>query len=177
MAAFRAGTIRTSPFGIGTRRQLRLSRAVSLGPSGQAELLFPLHQEVLAGDPRTGVHIRIEHPNDPVSINNAGSQVHDGGYTTESGRDFEIEVPVLNDSGLSRQIDLIILSTDLLVTVTPSSHFFAPFQQISATVRIRVPSFLSGSSSNVIERAVTIIGQVSGGPMIGGVTRLLRIDS
>lgn len=167
----------TSPFGIGTRRQLRLTRIVSLGPSQQVGLLFPLHQEVLSGDPRTGVHVVIEHPTDERSINDAGSQVHDGGYTTESGRSFDVGIPVLNDSAVTRQLHLSVLPTDLLATVTPSSHNFAPFEQIVATLHIEVPAFLSGSPGNEIAREATVIARVAGGEVIGGATRLLRIDS
>jgi hypothetical protein len=167
----------TSPFGIGTRRELRLTRVVGLGPTQQVDLLFPLHQEVLAGDPRTGVHIVIEHATDQVTINNAGSQVHDGGYTTESGRSFDVRVPVLNDSAMSRQILLTVLPTDLLATVTPASRMFGAFEQVLANVRIEVPAALSGSPANEIARAVTVIARTVGGEVIGGATRLLRIDS
>lgn len=166
----------TSPFGIGTRRQLRLTRVVSVGAGQQLDLLFPLHQEVLAGDPRTGVHIAIEHSTDRNQINNAGSQVHDGGYTTESGRTFNVAIPVLNDSGVSRQIDLSVLPTDLVATVTPATHVFGAFEQLIATLHIQVPGFLSGSPANEILRGVSVIGR-TGGQVIGGVTRLLRIDS
>jgi hypothetical protein len=166
----------TSPFGIGTRRQLRLTRVVSVGASQQVDLLFPLHQEVLAGDPRTGVHIAIEHATDRNQINNGGSQVHEGAYTTESGRSFNTAIPVLNDSGVSRQIDLSVLPTDLVATVTPASHVFGPFEQLVANLHVDVPGFLSGSPSNEIARAVTVVGR-AGGQVIGGATRLLRIDN
>jgi len=166
----------TSPFGIGTRRQLRLTRVVNVGPAQQVALLFPLHQEVLAGDPRTGVHIVIEHPTDRDGINNAGSQVHDGGYTTESGRTFNVSIPVLNDSGVIRQIDLAVLPTDLVATITPASRVFGPFEQVIATLHIEVPAFLIGSPANEIARAVTVLARAAG-EMIGGATRLLRIDN
>jgi hypothetical protein len=167
----------TSPFGIGTRRQLRLTRVVSLGPGLQTTLLFPLSQELLGGDPRVGVHIVIEHPTDSRSINNAGSQVHDGGYTTESGRQFTVGIPVLNDTGVSRQLQLSVLPTDLLATITPSVHAFAAFEQIVANLRIEVPAFLVGSPANEIARAVTVVAREAGGAVVGGATRLLRINS
>jgi hypothetical protein len=166
----------TAPFGIGTRRQLRLTRVISLAASQQVDLLFPLHQEVLAGDPRTGVHIVIEHATDENQINNSGSQVHDGAYTTESGRSFNVAIPILNDSGVSRQIDLSVMPTDLVATVNPASRVFSPFEQIVSTLHVEVPGFLSGSPGNEIARAVTVVGR-TGGQVIGGATRLLRIDS
>jgi len=167
----------TSPFGIGTRRQLRLTRVVSLGPGEQTTLLFPLSQEVLSGDPRTGVHIVIEHPTDRNTINNAGSQVHDGGYTSESGRIVDVQIPILNDSGLTRDIQLSVLPTDLLATVTPSTRQFAPFEQIIATLHIGVPGFLVGTPGSEIARSATVIARTGSGEVIGGATRLLRINS
>jgi hypothetical protein len=166
----------TSPFGIGAPRQLRLTRVVSVAPAQQVDLLFPLYQEMLAGDPRSGVHIVIEHPTDRNGINNAGSQVHDGGYTSESGRTFNVTIPVLNDSGVSRQIDLAVLPTDLVATIAPESRMFGPFEQVSAVLHIEVPGLLSGSPDNEIARAVTVLATANG-EVIGGVTRLLRIDS
>lgn len=166
----------TSPFGIGTRRELQLTRVVSIGAGQPSQLLFPLHQAILAGDPRVGVHIVIEHPTDTQTVNNAGSQVHDGGYTTESGRVFDVAIPVVNDSNQARTIDLVVLPTDLLATMTPTSRSFAPFEQVVAKLHIEVPGFLVGAPGNEIARAVTVLGR-SAGDVIGGVTRLLRIDS
>jgi hypothetical protein len=167
----------TSPFGIGTRRTLRLTRVVSLAPSSEVDLVFPLTQELLSGDPRTGVHIVIEHPTDERPINNAGSQVHDGGFTTESGRSFSVAVPVVNDTGVSRRIDLAVLPTDLVASVAPLSHVFGPYEQIVATLAITVPPFIVGSPAIEISRAVTVIGRMPGGELVGGATRLLRINS
>lgn len=166
----------TSPYGIGTRRTLRLTRVVSIAPATEVELAFPLTQELLSGDPRTGVHIVIEHPTDERLINNAGSQVHDGAYTTESGRSFSAAIPVLNDSGVTRRIDLAVLPTDLLASVTPLSHVFGPYEQIVATLAISVPAFLVGSPAHEIARGVTVVGR-SNGDLLGGATRLLRINS
>ena len=42
----------TSPFGIGTSQQLRLSKSVNIAPGSEIELVFPLDQETLKGDPR-----------------------------------------------------------------------------------------------------------------------------
>jgi hypothetical protein len=167
----------TSPFGIGTRPTLRLTRVVSLGPNAQVDLAFPLTQELLTGDPRTGVHIVIEHPTDERLINNSGSQVHDGGYTSESGRSFSVAIPVLNDTGLTRRIDLAVLPTDLVANVAPLSHVFAPGEQIVATLSIDVPPFLVGSAAVEIPRGVTVIGRTPAGELVGGVTRLLRINT
>lgn len=166
----------TSPFGIGTRRVLQLTRVISIGAGQQSQLLFPLHQAILAGDPRVGVHIVIEHPTDRQTANNMGSQVHDGGYTTESGRVFDVAIPLVNDSNLTRTIDLVVLPTDLLATVTPTSRSFAPFEQVVARLHVEVPGFLVGTPGNELARAVTVVAR-SAGDVIGGATRLLRIDN
>lgn len=166
-----------APFGIGTRREHKLTKVISLPPMGETELLFPLDQDTLGGDPRVGLHIVLEHPHDPNAINNVGAQVHDGGYTTESGRNFTVDIPVFNDSHFSREIVLSLMPTDLIASVTPSSRVFAPFEQFIAQLHIQVPGLLVGTADNVISRAVTVVGRLSSGELIGGATRLLRIDN
>ena len=165
-----------SPFGIGTPKELKLTKKVNVPASAEIELQFPLDSETLNGDQRVGVHIDIEHPHDEYLINNMGSQVHDGSYTSEVGRTHSIQIPVVNNSGLSRTIQLSVLPTDIIATISPSSHHLAPHEQIIATLSMEVPGFLSGAADSVINRSVTVIGRV-GGELIGGVTKLLRIDN
>ena len=166
-----------APFGIGTRKELKLTKVVNIAAGAEVELNFPLDQATLQGDPRVGVHILIEHPKDPNAINNTGEQIHDGGFTSESGRNFSVQIPVLNDSSVSRQIQLSIMPTDIIASVSPSSHVFAPFEQINVTLNIEVPAFLSGTPANYIQRGVTVVGRLSNGELVGGVTRLIRIDN
>jgi hypothetical protein len=166
-----------APFGIGTRSQLLQSRLISLSAASQVELVFPLDSVTLTGDPRVGVHIAIEHPHDPRQINNRGSQVHDGSYTSEVGRSHSISFPVLNDSGVARQILLSLMPTDVLASVSPLSHHFAPYEQITATLTMTVPSFLVGTPASPIARDVTVVGRLQGGELLGGLTKLLRIDN
>src|SRR6202000_2035190 len=109
--------------------------------------------------------------------NNDGAQVHDGSYTTESGRTFTLAIPVLNNSNFTRQIQLAIMPTDLIATISNSNHTYAPYEQAIAQLHIEVPSFLVGSGSNIIERAVTVIRRLSDGALIGGATKLLRINN
>lgn len=166
-----------SNFGIGTVRTLIASKLISLPAAGQAELLFPLPQDVLSGDPRIGVHVHIEHPHDNNYQNNEGSQVHDGSYTSESGRNFTLSIPVYNDSNFAREIQLSLMSTDLAATVTPSTRLFAAHEQFNVSLHIQVPGFLIGTSATPIERAVTVVGRLTSGELIGGATKLLRIDN
>ncbi|HET7234119.1 MAG TPA: hypothetical protein VFJ16_29165 [Longimicrobium sp.] len=166
-----------APFGIGTRRQLAVSRKVNVPAAAEITLTFPLDQATLKGDPRVGVFIEIEHPKDDNVLNNRGGQVHDGAYTSEAGRKHSIQIPVLNDSNFTREIKLGVFPTDVLATVTPSTHVFAPHEQIVATLHLEVPGFLSGTPASPIERGVTVAGRLAGGELVGGVTRLLRIDN
>lgn len=167
----------TSPFGIGMPRTLLATRMVSILPASQVQLNFPLPAATLTGDQRIGVHVVLEHPQDTTPLNNRGSQVHDGAYTTESGRNFNVSIPVLNDSNFSNEIKLTILPTDLTTSITPASHTFAPHEQITATLHITVPAALVGSAASEIHRAVTVVGRLATGNLVGGVTRLLRIDN
>ena len=166
-----------SPFGIGTTRELNLTQMVNVPPASERELRFEWDQLTLAGDPRVGVHVLIEHPHDPTTINNEGSQVHDGGYTSESGRDFTVTIPVVNDSAFTREMQLSLMPTgDIVASVSPSSQVLAPFQQIAAILSIQVPAFLSGTPGSFLNRAVTVVCRLPGGDLIGGATRLIRID-
>jgi hypothetical protein len=167
----------TSPFGIGTRKELKLTKIVNISPAREIELKFPLDQLTFSGDPRVGVHLQIEHPFDQNLINNFGSQVHDQGYTSESGRDFNIQIPVLNDSNLSREIRLSIMPTDLIAVVTPAAHLCAPHEQIISTLRIQIPSHLSGTPEANIIREVTVVGRLPTSELIGGATRIVCIDN
>ncbi|HTD97998.1 MAG TPA: hypothetical protein VK668_01875 [Mucilaginibacter sp.] len=167
----------TSPFGIGTVKTLLASKVVSLPPGSQTLLTYPLPQDTLAGDQRIGVHVKIEHPTDNNYMNNEGSQVHDGSYTTESGRNFTLSIPVVNNSNFTRQILLSIMPTDLIATITNANHNFAPYEQIIAQLHIEVPAFLVGTPAAIIERAVTVVGRLAGGELVGGATKLLRINN
>jgi hypothetical protein len=166
-----------SPFGIGMQRTLIASKQLSLAPASQVDLLYPLPQAVLQGDQRIGVYIHVEHPTDSNYQNNEGAQVHDGSFTTESGRSFTLSIPIYNDSNFARQILLSVMPTDIIASISPASHAFSPHEQIIATLTIDVPGFLAGSASNIIDRAVTVVGRTADGELIGGATKLLRIDS
>ncbi len=168
----------TSSFGIGMPTTLIATKQVSIPQASQVELSYPLPQAVLQGDQRVGVYVRIEHSGGDANYsNNNGAQVHDGSFTTESGRTFNVSIPVYNNSNFSRQIQLSIMPTDIVASITPSTHLFAPHEQLIATLHISVPAFLSGSSSSYISRAVTVVGRLNTGELIGGATKLLRINN
>lgn len=167
-----------SPFGIGMPQTLIATKQVSIPPASATQLSFPLPQSVLKGDQRIGVYIRIEHAGGDMNYhNNDGAQVHDGSYTTESGRNFTLALPVYNDNNFSRQIQLSVMPTDVIASITPASHMFAPHEQIIASLHIEVPSFLVGSSSSIINRAVTVVGRLTTGELVGGATKLMRINN
>lgn len=167
----------TSPFGIGTRRTLKQSRQLSIGAGQEVSLNFPLDQDTLNGDQRIGVHIVIEHPTDDKKINNYGGQVHNGAYTTESGRNFTVQVPVFNDSPVNRQIFLNLLPTDMLASLNITNHNFMPYEQLLVNLHIQVPAAITGSPGNEKEREVTMMGRLADGTLIGGMTHILRINN
>lgn len=169
-----------SPFGIGTVKELKLTKVINLAPNSEATLMFPLDTATLEGDARVGVHIQIEHPHDNAIVNNVGSQVHDGGYTSESGRTFSIQVPIYNNSNLTRQIQLVLMPTDIIASFSPTDsafQTFAPHEQKIATLSIQIPDFLHGTPDAAPEHQVTLIGRTSTGELVGGITRLIRIDN
>lgn len=167
----------TSPFGIGMPRTLLASKMVTIPAAAQVVLDFPLDAASLAGDQRIGAYVVLEHPHDAKAINNNGDQVHVGAYTTESGRTFDMSIPVLNNTNFTRSMTFSVVPTDLLASVTPNTHTFAPHAQININLHVQVPAALVGAPGSEINRAVTVIAKLSSGALVGGVTRLLRIDN
>lgn len=166
-----------SPFGIGTIKEHKLSKVVNILANQEVKLLFPLDSQTLQGDPRIGVHIEIEHSTDNNKINNFGSQIHDGGYTSESGRNFSLDIPIFNNSNYSREIRLEILQTDIIASISFSNVRLSPNEQKIATLDIKIPDYLKGTRGSFIQKQVTLIGKNFNGDLLGGVTRLIRIDN
>lgn len=167
----------TSAFGIGMRRTQETSRVVSLSPGEEVELLFPLRQEILNGDPEIGTYIAIEHPHDETLINNKGAQISRGVVTSEAGRTLQFAFPVLNQLAVTRQITLSVLSNELSASVTPTIHNFAPLEQIEATITMQVPDTIHGSPGSEIYKEVTVIGWDLGVNLVDGLTHIVRIDN
>ncbi len=167
----------TSAFGIGMRSEPRLSKVISVPPNSEVELSFPLDQSSFAGDPRTGVYFLIEHPFDEVHINNSGSQVMDIRYTSEIGRTFKLDIPLLNDSLFSREFKLSALASDILASITPSSYLFSPQEQKTATLTFQIPDFLHGTQETTVFKEVTVVARLANQELIGGATVMVGIDN
>lgn len=166
----------TAPFGIGTPRTLLQTRSISLAPWEELSLLFPLDSVTKSGDPRVGVFVELHHPHDDNDPNDRGAQVHDGAYTSEVGRSHQIQIPVVNDSNFTREIRLDLLPGPLLCSVTPSVRVFAPWEGISARLDVEVPASIGASTTSPPQHGATVIARVES-TLIGGVTRLVRVDA
>jgi hypothetical protein len=166
----------TSPFGIATQRTLLSSQPVNLAPGAQTTLVFPMTQALLAGDPRIGAHVVIEHPHDSKAINNRGSQTVFGVFTTDVGRNLQFDFPVVNNSGAARQITLSLVPNSLGAVVTPAVHNFAPWEQMLAHVTAHVPGTVHGTPASPVRNDITVIGWAAGGVLIDGVTFVVRAD-
>jgi hypothetical protein len=166
----------TSPFGIGTQRTALSSVTVNLSPNQVLQLKFAMSQALLAGDPKIGAHVVIDHPDDAKRINNRGSQTVFGVFTTDVGRTLQFEFPVLNNVNAARQISLAVLANDLGAFVQPAVHNFAPFEQILVTLRAQVPPALHGSPAAEVRRDITVIGWAPGGMLVDGLSFVVRID-
>jgi hypothetical protein len=169
--------VSTSAFGIGMQRTPLSTKVISLAPLQEVTLLYPLSQALLSGDQRIGVHVVIEHPHDKNLFNSRASQIAFAVDTSNVGRDFQQQFPVLNLSGAPRQLTLSVLANYLSAIVTPTVRNFAPFEQIQATLNIEVPNSLHGTPGAVIEKEVTVIGRGPDGSVIDGITYLVRIDN
>ncbi len=169
--------VATSPFGIGLPRTPLSTQVISLAPLQEVTLLFPLTQALLAGDQRIGVHIQLEHPNDKNLLNSHASQIIFAVHTTDFGRNFQVQFPVLNNSAAARPLTLSVLPNELIASVSPGTRNFAPFEQIQATLSIEVPNTLHGTASAVIEKEVTVVGRAPDGSIIDGLTHVVRINN
>lgn len=167
----------TAPFGIGTQKTALSTRVIGLAPSQELTLLYPLPQALLAGDPRIGFHVVIDHPHDRNRINSRGSQTIVIVRTSEVGRSFQEHFPVVNLSSAPRLLTLSVLPNELGATVSPASRNFAPFEQFQATLNVQVPDSLHGSASSVLSKEVTIIGRGPDGAVIDGVTFIVRLNN
>jgi hypothetical protein len=168
----------TSEFGLGMPQTLLSSKAVNLGPSQQAVLLFPLSQAVLGlADQRIGTYVRIDHPYDANPINNTGSQLIADAYTSAVGRALSVTFPVRNPLASPQQITLSALPNELSAGITPATRAFAPLEQIVATLAVQVPAAIQGSPGAEARRDVTIIARGAAGEVIGGLTYVIWIDS
>jgi hypothetical protein len=131
----------------------------------------------LNGDPRIGVHVAIEHPHDKNLLNSRASQLIFIVFTTQVGRNFQVQFPVLNQSPAPRQLTLSVLPTDLAASVTPTVRNFAPFEQIQATASIQIPGSLHGTPATPVVREVSVMGRGPDGRLIDGITILVEIDN
>ena len=165
-----------SQFGIGMNRALMSSAMVSLSPLQEQTILFPFSQAVLGGSPIIGVYTKIEHASDIKLINNTGGQVHHGVMTSESGRNFTFQFPVVNAQGAANQVTLGVMPNDLSGSVSPSTRNCSPWEQFMATLTFNVPNTIHGTPGAYVEKEVTVIGRFGNGSLIGGVTYVVRID-
>ena len=160
-----------SAFGIGLAKTPLANQIVSLAPSATATLKFPLTQAILQGDQSVGVFVQLYHPNDAVAINSRGAQVVTGFDTVAAGRHVTRTFAVANPTGAAQTISLAVLPNTVAAAVSPSSHAFAPYEQITATLTVTVP----GGVHNTREYA-SVIAHGGGGGAIGGVTLVISVN-
>jgi len=165
-----------SPFGIGTQQTPLGAQITTLAAGQEVVLKYPLPQAVLGGEPRIGTHVVIEHSADANLANNRGGQTIDGLFTSEAGRDLQLNFPVRNPLASPQQITLSVVANDLGAAVAPAVSGFAAFQQIDATLSLSVPNNLHGAPGADLRREITVMGWDQGNHLIGGLTFILRID-
>lgn len=165
----------STPFGIGMPRTLLQTRKLSISPTEEVQLTFPLDSATLSGDPRVGVVVALEHPYDANKINNHGEQIHQGSFTSEAGRLINATLPVLNSETVSQTLSFELLPTDLPTVISPVVRTLAPGEQVVLSLRISVPTSLSGSTG-YIEKSVTVIAKRTDGSLFGGATYVVRVN-
>ena len=120
-----------SGYGIGLPKTPLSNKLLTLPPGQSASLDFPLPPAVLAGPSSIGFFVDIHHPNDAREINSRGAQVVTAFNTQTSGRSVSTPVPVANPAAAAQTINLSVLPNNVSASISPSSHNFAPFEQIT----------------------------------------------
>lgn len=164
-----------SQFGIGMPRQSLSSMSVSLPPLGASTLLFALPQAVINGPQLISVFVRLLHGADADPSNNEGEQTIIHGLTSQVGRTIEFKFPVRNPANFAQSMSLVTYANTLGFTVSPTSHNFAPGEQIMVTGKISVAPGLH-SSGDWIQQTATVAAFGTNGAMIGGLTYVVHID-
>lgn len=168
--------LEVAPFGIGTPRTSIGGQFTNLAPNQETELRYPLPQSVLTGDQRLATHVGIQHSADKYLGNNRGAQTIMGVFTSEAGRTLDFQFPVRNPLGTPQQITLSVLSNDLGASVTPTSHAFAPLEQIDVKLHLSVPGTIHGTPGSEVRREITVVGWGQDGRAIGGLTHIILIN-
>ena len=171
--------VSVSRFGIGFQRIPIGTSTVTLSPSQQQTLLIPLPQSVLNGEQRIGFHVRIEHPSDPVLINNEGSQIIDAFSTSAQGRSIQTSIRVRNPLNAAQSITLQLLATQpgVQVTYTMPPGPFGPFEERVCMVTIQIENWLTGGGGTTHEREITFVARGSDGKVIDGITFYVAVNS
>ena len=168
-----------SRFGIGYDRTLFGTATTNFAPGEEKTLLVPFTQAVLAGEQRVAFHVRIEHPTDPVLINNAGAQTLDAFATGSQGRSIATTFRVRNPLAQTQSVQVQMLATQpgIQATFSIDASPFGPLEERQCQVQINVEAWLVGSASSVIDREVTFVGRGGDGQIIDGVTFYVGVHS
>jgi hypothetical protein len=165
------------PFGIGMVLVRESTKVLSLSPSEQTVLNFAIPPPTPGADPNVSVVAAIEHATDARLINNRGEQTIAGATTSDVGRSPSIAFPVRNPLGSPQTITLATFTNALGAVVSPTSHAFAPFEQIQATLALTVPAGMHGSGGHPTFTETTVTARGQDGAVIGGMSYLLWVDN
>jgi hypothetical protein len=164
-----------STFGIGMPITALSSISVSLSPNASRELLFPLTQAMLGGEQLVSVFVQIVHGADADTSNNQGEQSIMHGLTSKVGRSIAFEVPVRNAAAFAQTMNFVTYANVLGFTISPTSHSFAPGEQIMVHGKIKVAAGLH-AAPDWIAQSATMAAFGAGGALIGGMTYVVHID-
>jgi len=170
----------STSFGIDIPKRHLATRYVPSVSTGETvDIFFPLSTDILEGEQRIGVHIELEHSNDQNHVNNQGSQVADGIYTSTgitSGNQRKIPYSFLvyNNSISRRTIHFEAFPS--LVNNLPSLSL-DPFRDAEYQVEIEVPDTLHGTIDQLDELDMTLLATSDNNELVGGVTIRLLADN
>jgi hypothetical protein len=165
------------PFGIGMQLSLQGQMTVSLAPSQQLNITFPLSQAILnPPSQEVNLTVTIQHPSDANLANNVGSQNLMGFSTAASGRNFIVSVPVRNAAATPQTISLEMMPNQLTASIATEVQL-GPLSQTVIPLSLTVPAAAHGTPVAPTRLDATLVARNASGDLLDGVTYAVFVDN
>lgn len=167
-------------FGIGYPRELIGGSLLSIDAGGQAPCVVPLPQQIIRGEQRIGLEVRLTHTADENAANNVGLHACQVVHTSAMGRGFDLLIPMRNDAPLAREMYLVPQgTTDLFTVFPPSAGPFAPYEERMVAMGVNARAIAPGAGVVRELHFKTLIRDAAGVQQVleEGVSFLINIDA
>jgi hypothetical protein len=170
-----------SPWGVGMPRTNFGTTFVDLPragfPDSQQTITMPLPADAIATGGFYGIFVQLSHPYDSNTRNDFGEHTING-FTTDSGRSHNFELPVRNPTGATQTVTFTVgpPAVAAWVTIAPSTFTLAPGAQQTVNVQVAVPTSVPVSPAGTAISYTIDIMATLGGAYLGGVSILILVD-